>query len=213
MSRPNRFIAYVDIAGKTERCHVKNTGRCKELLTEGARVFLEKSENPKRTTAYDLIAVQKGEALVNIDSQAPNKVYCEWAEEHIPNLTLLKSEITHGDSRFDFYIEAERTRTFTEVKGVTLEKNGVVLFPDAPTERGVKHLNGLIKCVEEGFCAEVVFVVQMEQATYFCANEETHPAFAETLRKAQASGVSVRVFTCRVLPDEITICGEIEARI
>lgn len=213
LSRPNRFIAQVEIDGKMETVHVKNTGRCKELLIKGVRVYLEKSENPKRKTAYDLIAVYKGDMLVNIDSQAPNQIFAEWALRHIAGLTLLKPEVTHGDSRFDFYMEAQGKRTFIEVKGVTLEKDGVVLFPDAPTERGVKHLRGLERCVEEGFCAMAAFIVQMERANYFCPNAVTHPEFAEALSHARENGVSVLALSCRVAPDEIVAAREIETRI
>ena len=213
ISRPNRFIALVDIDGKTETVHVKNTGRCKELLTQGAEVFLEKSSNPCRKTQFDLVAVQKGDLLINMDSQAPNKIFAEWAKTHIEGLTLLKGEVTHGNSRFDFYLEAGTKRTFVEVKGVTLEKNGVVMFPDAPTERGLKHLRGLEKCIEEGFCAMAVFIVQMERANYFCANAETHLAFAQELSRAKQAGVSVLALNCRVLPGEITALHEIETRI
>ena len=213
ISRPNRFIALVDIDGKTETVHVKNTGRCKELLIQGAEVFLEKSSNPGRKTQFDLVAVQKGDLLINMDSQAPNKIFAEWAKTHIEGLTLLKSEVTHGDSRYDFYLEAGPKRIFVEVKGVTLEKNGVVMFPDAPTERGLKHLRGLEKCVAEGFCALLVFIVQMERANYFCANAETHLAFAEELRCAKQAGVCVSALNCRVLPDEIVALGEIETQI
>lgn len=213
LARPNRFIAYVDIEGKTEKCHVKNTGRCKELLIPGAIVYLEKRNQPNRKTQYDVIAVQKGKLLINMDSQAPNKVYAEWAKEHIEKLRFFKSEVFHGDSRFDFYYETDTKQTFVEVKGVTLEQDGVVKFPDAPTERGVKHLRGLMQCVKEGYGAEVVFVVQMEEAIYFCPNEETHAAFAKTLREAVEAGVTVRVFTCKVLPDTLEISREMEARI
>ncbi len=213
LSRPNRFIAQVEIDGKTETVHVKNTGRCKELLINGARVYLEKSGKPERKTQFDLVAVQKGERLINMDSQAPNKIFAEWANAHIEGLTLLKPEVTHGDSRFDFYMEAGKKRTFVEVKGVTLEKDGVVMFPDAPTERGLKHLRGLAKCVEEGFCAAAVFIVQMERANYFCANRDTHLAFAEELARAKQAGVSVLALNCSVTPEEIVALGEIETKI
>ena len=213
ISRPNRFIAYVNIDGKQEICHVKNTGRCREILVPGAKVYLEISENPNRKTAYDLIAVEKDNLLINIDSQAPNAVYFEWVKSQTEGLTYIKREVTHGDSRFDLYYEVNGEKVFAEVKGVTLERDGVVLFPDAPTERGIKHLNGLIACVEEGYAAEIVFVVQMKTANYFCPNEETHMAFAQKLREAKEKGVSVRVFTCHVLPEEIAINGEIEAKI
>ena len=157
ISRPNRFIAYVEIEGAVEVCHVKNTGRCRELLTPGAVVYLERSSNPQRKTKFDLIAVKKGDLLVNMDSQAPNKVFREFAESGIlwKDLTRIKGEYTWGDSRFDFLLEDEKGPIFVEVQGVTLEDNGVVRFPDAPTERGVKHLNGLKRAVEEGYRAAV----------------------------------------------------------
>lgn len=213
ISRPNRFIAKVEISGQTETVHVKNTGRCKELLLEGAKVFLERSGNPNRKTQFDLVAVQKGDLLINMDAQAPNKIFAEWAETHIDGLTLMKPEVTHGDSRFDFYMEAGLKRTFVEVKGVTLEQDGVVMFPDAPTERGLKHLRGLEKCVAEGFDALVVFIVQMERAAYFCANAKTHLAFAEELSRAKQAGVRVLALNCCVKPDEIMALGEIETKI
>ena len=213
ISRPNRFIAQVEIDGKIETVHVKNTGRCKELLIKGVKVFLERSENPNRKTQFDLVAVQKGDLLINMDAQAPNKIFAEWAEMHIDGLKFLKPEVTHGDSRFDFYMEAGLKRTFVEVKGVTLEQDGVVLFPDAPTKRGLKHLRGLRTCLKEGFDALVVFIVQMERAAYFCANAKTHLAFAEELRRAKQAGVRILALNCLVKPDEITALGEIETRI
>ena len=213
ISRPNRFIAHVEVGGTTEIVHVKNTGRCREILIPGTKVYLEISDNPNRKTAYDLIAAEKEKLLINIDSQAPNALYCVWVASHIEGLTYMKREVTHGDSRFDLYYEANGIKTFAEVKGVTLETNGIVRFPDAPTERGIKHLNGLIACVKEGYAAEVIFVVQMKKAKYFCPNEVTHPAFAQKLKEAKENGVSVRVFTCDVLPEEIAINGEIEAKI
>ncbi len=213
LSRPNRFIALVELDGKTETVHVKNTGRCKELLTENAVVYLEKSDNPQRKTKYDLIAVQKGNLLINMDAQAPNRVFAEWANENIEDLMLLKSEVTYGDSRFDFYLEIQNERAFVEVKGVTLEQDGVVMFPDAPTERGVKHLKGLRRAIKDGYGAMVVFVVQMEQAHLFCPNKATHPAFAEELKRAKDDGVIVRALNCKVCPDEIFAIGDIEIKI
>lgn len=213
LSRPNRFIAIVDVDGKIETVHVKNTGRCKELLTENALVYLEKSDNPQRKTKYDLIAVQKGKLLINMDSQAPNQVFAEWAKENIADLSLLRREVTYGDSRFDFYLEAGEERIFVEVKGVTLEQDGVVRFPDAPTERGVKHLKGLRRAVENGYGAMVVFIVQMEQAHLFCPNQNTHPAFAEELKRAQDQGVTIRALNCKVRPDELSVLGDIETKI
>lgn len=211
--RPNRFIALVEMDGKTETVHVKNTGRCKELLTENAVVYLEKSDNPQRKTKYDLIAVQKGNLLINMDAQAPNRVFADWAKENIEDLILLKPEVPYGDSRFDFYLETENERIFVEVKGVTLEQDGVVMFPDAPTERGVKHLKGLRRAVKDGYGAMVVFVVQMEQAHLFCPNKVTHPAFADELKHAKEDGVIVRALNCMVRPDEIIAIGDIQIKI
>lgn len=213
IERPNRFIAKVEIEGDIHTVHVKNTGRCKELLIKGATVFLEKSDNVNRKTQYDLIAVYKGDMLVNIDSQAPNKIFAEWANDNIPNLNLIKSEVMHGDSRFDFYIESGSKSIFAEVKGVTLEKDGVLLFPDAPTVRGLKHLRGLAQCISEGYDAMIVFVIQMERADYFCANSETHPEFAEELKRVYNAGVKVMALSCNVMPNEIVATSEIEIRI
>ena len=190
ISRPNRFIANVDIDGKIEVCHVKNTGRCRELLLPGVEVFLERSDKPERRTKYDLIAVKKGKMLINIDSQAPNKVFGEWIRrgDFFKNITLIKPECTYKNSRFDFYIEADGKKIFAEIKGVTLENNGVVLFPDAPTERGVKHLSELIEAKHCGFEAYVFFIIQMKECNYFTPNKETHPEFAEALSIAKRHG-------------------------
>lgn len=213
LSRPNRFIALVEMDGRIETVHVKNTGRCKELLTEKALVYLEKSNNPERKTKYDLIAVQKGNLLINMDAQAPNRIFAEWAKENMEDLMLLKPEVTYGDSRFDFYIEAGKKRIFVEVKGVTLEQDGVVMFPDAPTERGVKHLKGLRRAAKDGYGAMIVFIIQMEQARFFRPNRETHPAFAEELERAKDDGVVVRALNCMVRPNEIYAIGDIETKI
>lgn len=212
LARPNRFIAYVEIDGKPQICHVKNTGRCRELLTEGARVIVEKSDNPQRKTAYDLIAVYKGEELINIDSQAPNRVFGEWVKSGgcFESLTKIKPECTYGSSRFDFYLEADGKRIFAEVKGVTLEQDGVVLFPDAPTERGVKHLHELMQAKENGYDAYVFFVIQLKHCRYFTPNCETHPAFAEALRKAARHGVAVRAVNCNVTENELSIDHAVE---
>ena len=208
LSRPNRFIAEVEVEGKIEICHVKNTGRCKELLVPGVRVVLEKSSNSMRKTAYDLVAVYKNnKELFNIDSQAPNKVFGEWAKEsgYFGELSLLKPEKNFGKSRFDFYMESGNRKIFAEVKGVTLEKDGVLMFPDAPTERGVKHIKELCEAVKQGFEAYAVFVVQTEKALYFTPNRETHPEFAEALKKAEKSGVKIICLNCKVKPDELKI--------
>ncbi len=215
LSRPNRFVAQVELDGVETTVHVKNTGRCRELLVPGARVWLVKSDNPSRKTAYDLVAVEKGDRLINMDSQAPNAVFGEWAQAgcFVPGLTLLKPEYKHGDSRFDFYWEAGDRKGFVEVKGVTLEQNGAVYFPDAPTQRGIKHLHGLTTCLDEGYEAAVCFVIQMEQADFFSPNDETHPAFGEALRQAHAAGVRVLALSCSVTPDSLSISAPVPVRL
>ncbi len=270
LQRPNRFIAHVLISGKEEVCHVKNTGRCRELLIPGCTVYCAVSDNPQRKTKYDLIAVEKiiesqtvfanagtpsqkikqspetnSTLLVNMDSQAPNAAVKEWlrsGSSPFGNIDFLKPEYKYGNSRFDFYLECktETKRTgvssnstekteampvpteneithprkiFLEVKGVTLEDNGVVLFPDAPTERGVKHVRELIRCLEEGFETYVLFVVQMEHALYFIPNRKTHPQFADALCDAQNAGVHLLAFTCKVTPDEMKIDKELKVRL
>lgn len=215
ISRPNRFIAKVNIDGVEETVHVKNTGRCKELLVPGAKVYLEHFPNSKRKTAYDLVAVEKGSLLINMDSQAPNKMVGEWLREQEPfgKITLLKPEYTHGDSRFDFYMEMGERKLLLEVKGVTLEEDGVVKFPDAPTERGVKHIQGLIKCLEEGYEAAVLFVVQMQGARCFEPNWATQPEFGEALIKASEAGVKVLARECAVTKDSLRITDAVEVRL
>ena len=205
--RPNRFIAYVDVEGKTEVCHVKNTGRCRELLQEGVTVYLEKAVNPARKYQYSLISVEKGARLVNMDSSAPNKAVYEWLkkEEYFKNVTLIKPESTYGKSRFDFYFEYEGKKAYMEVKGVTLENEGVVSFPDAPTLRGVKHLNELCDCLEDGYEAYVMFVVQMKDVLYFTANGKNDPAFEKALKKSSEKGVKILCYDCEVKTDEMLI--------
>ncbi len=213
IDRPNRFIAHIEVEGQVEVCHVKNTGRCRELLTEGATVYVQRAQNPLRKTKFDLIAVKKGSRLINMDSQIPNRVFAEWAEEsgYFGEVTL-RPETTYQNSRFDFYIEAGKRKIFVEVKGVTLEEEGVVLFPDAPTERGVKHLNELVSAVSEGYEAYVFFIIQMEECRYFTPNRKTHPAFADALIKAQAAGVKVLALNCAVTPDSITAKDFVEIK-
>ncbi|MCL1977006.1 MAG: DNA/RNA nuclease SfsA [Candidatus Bathyarchaeota archaeon] len=207
LSRPNRFIAQIDLDGIKIVAHVKNTGRCKELLVSGVKVVLQKSNNLERKTVCDLIAVWKNGRLINIDSQAPNKVFLEYLQSGrcVNGVTLIKSEVTHGNSRFDFYVEAEERKIFIEVKGVTLEEDGVVLFPDAPTDRGVKHLNELAMCVREGYEAMVVFVIQMNNVCYFTPNNKTHPAFGEALVAAEKTGVRIIALDCMVTENSLTI--------
>ena len=211
LERPNRFIAYVEIEGKKETVHVKNTGRCKELLQPGAEVFLQKSDNPERKTQWDLIGVKKGKRMVNMDSQIPNKVVEEWIRKGnlFLNATLIKPEKTYKQSRFDLYVEEGERRIFMEVKGVTLEMDGVVKFPDAPTERGVKHLNELCEAVREGYEAYVFFVIQMKGVKYFTPNMATHAAFGEALEHAKEQGVHVLAYDCKVSKDSIEIGKEV----
>jgi len=206
LNRPNRFIAHIEIDGKEEICHVKNTGRCRELLIPGATVWCQKFDDPKRKTKFDLICVQKGDLLINMDSQAPNIAAKEWLlAGGLGEISELKPEYTHGDSRFDFSFLKDGKRYFLEVKGVTLEHDGVCSFPDAPTERGVKHLQGLTKAVQDGFGAFVLFVVQMADMKYLRPNDETDPAFGAALRKAAQSGVAILAMDCAVTPDSMTI--------
>lgn len=207
LSRPNRFIAMVEIQGREEKVHVKNTGRCRELLIPGTKVFLEEHDNPNRKTKYSLIGVMKGNVLVNMDSQAPNKVVGEWLSEGdiYQNLTLLKAEQKYGTSRFDFYMEGDGKRAFVEVKGVTLEEDHISRFPDAPTERGVKHIEELIQCMKEGYEAYIVFVIQMKGVKSFEPNDKTHREFGDALRKAVKKGVHVLAVDCQVKKDELEI--------
>lgn len=214
-ARPNRFVAQVLLDGQPVTVHVKNTGRCRELLVPGARVWLARSGNPKRKTAYDLVAVEKGTRLINMDAQAPNQVFGEWAAagHFVSGLTLLKPECRHGDSRFDFYWEAGARRGFVEVKGVTLERDGAVYFPDAPTQRGIKHLHGLAACLAEGYEGAVCFVIQMAEADFFSPNDLTHPAFGQALREAARAGVQVLARCCTVTPDSLTLAQEVPVRL
>ncbi len=206
ISRPNRFIAEVETEGRIETVHVKNTGRCRELLTEGAEVILEKfPESSHRKTRYDLIAVYKNGMLINMDSQSPNKAAAEFIPELFEGVTLVRPETVYGDSRFDFYIEAGERRIFMEVKGCTLETDGVCRFPDAPTQRGVKHVNELVKCLAEGYEAYILFVVQMEKARYFEPNADTHPEFAQALKSAVGKGVRILAYTCIVTENSMKI--------
>ena len=214
-ARPNRFVAQVELAGQPVTCHVKNTGRCRELLVPGAAVYLEESENPGRKTKFDLVAVEKGARLINMDAQAPNQVFREWAQagRFVPELTLLRPETKYGSSRFDFYWEAPGRRGFVEVKGVTLEEEGVVRFPDAPTLRGGKHLEELMAAREAGYEAAVCFVIQMEDVRWFEPNDRTHPLFGQTLRRAAQAGVQVLAQWCRVAPDRLDMGGAAPVRL
>ena len=215
VDRPNRFIAQVELNGRTEVCHVKNTGRCRELLVPGCRVYVQHQPSPARKTAYDLIAVEKEGRLINMDAGAPNQVFGEFvrAGRFLREWPLIRPETVHGDSRFDFYLEAPSRRLFVEVKGVTLEDGGVTRFPDAPTERGVKHLEGLARCVQEGYEAWAVFVIQMEGACRMEPNRRTHPAFADALRQAAQAGVHLLALDCRTEPARLEIRRPVEIRL
>lgn len=209
LRRPNRFIAHVALDGEEVICHVKNTGRCRELLVPGAEVWLECAANPNRKTAYDLIAVQKGPHLINMDAQAPNKVFAEWAKVFEPAMTSIKPEFTYGNSRLDFCLQTAEGLHLVEVKGVTLEENGHTRFPDAPTERGIKHLHTLMHAIEEGHRASAVFIIQMEDVLDFAPNDVTHPAFGEALRQAKAAGVEIVAVNCHVTPDSLQVLGRV----
>lgn len=216
-SRPNRFIANVEIDGELTTVHVKNTGRCKELLTQDATVYLEKSDNPSRKTAYDLVAVQKGKRLINMDSQIPNKAVEEWIRSGglLGKNPLVKAESAFGKSRFDFYVESENLcrKAYVEVKGCTLENDGVCMFPDAPTERGVKHIKELAECVKSGYEAYIIFLIQMNNVKYFTPNYDTHRAFGEALAEAQKKGVTILAFDSIVTPDSIGLNKPVEIRL
>ena len=206
LARPNRFIAHVEISGKTEICHVKNTGRCRELLPAGAKVWCQPAQTPNRKTPFDLICVEKGRRLINMDSQAPNAAAKEWLlNGGLGKIENLKAETVIGDSRFDFSFTKDGTPCYLEVKGVTLEQDGVCAFPDAPTQRGAKHLKGLAQLAQAGFGAYVLFVIQMSDVKFLHPNDATDPAFAQTLREAVQSGVTILAMDCAVTPDSMTI--------
>lgn len=215
LSRPNRFIANVEIDGKAEVCHVKNTGRCKELLVEGCTVWLEHSDSASRKTAFDLVAVEKGDRLINMDSQAPNKAVGEWLREKNPfgEGFSVYPEKKYGNSRFDFYLESQDRKIFMEVKGCTLEKDGVVLFPDAPTLRGVKHIEELSHCLDEGYESYIMILVQMSDVKYFTPNYDTHPEFGETLEKASRKDVKILCYDCNVTHDSMTVGKPVKVKL
>lgn len=215
IKRLNRFSAVVDIHGVQELVHVKNTGRLEELLLPGAAVYLKYSENPARKTRWDLISVENQGQIVNIDSQAPNRVFGEWVRQggFRKDVCVVRPEFTYGDSRFDFRLECEKNVQFVEVKGVTLLRDGCACFPDAPTERGVKHLHGLMRAVEEGYEAAAVFVIQMKRAQALCPNDETQPAFGQALRQAAAAGVQLFAYDCRVTEQTLEIDAPVPVRL
>ena len=211
LARPNRFVAKVQINGQIETVHVKNTGRCRELLVPGTTVYLAEGTNPARKTRYDLIAVEKAGRIINMDSQAPNQVFREWAAagKFLPDVTAVRGEYQYGASRLDFCLETEKGLHLVEVKGVTLEDDNAARFPDAPTERGIKHIRELQRAVAEGLEATLVFVVQMEGIQSVAPNDETHPAFGAALREAAAAGVRVCAYDCTVTPDSLCIRQEV----
>lgn len=215
LERPNRFVAYVELSEKREICHVKNTGRCRELLLPGAEIYVQRQNNPARKTPLDLIAVKKGDRLINMDSQAPNRVTAEWLRTggFCSQDAMIRPECRYGNSRFDFYIEDGKRKIFMEVKGVTLEEEGIVRFPDAPTERGVKHIQELIECKKAGYEAYIFFVIQMKNVRFMEPNDRTHPEFGEALRKAAAEGVGIFARDCLVEPDKLVIDQEVEVRL
>ena len=211
INRPNRFIANVNVGGKEEVVHVKNTGRCKELLLDGTSVYLNRSDNEERKTKYDLVAVEKntenGTLLINMDSQIPNDVAEEWLKrgELFSKNAKIQREVKYKNSRFDFYVEDGNRKAFLEVKGVTLERNGVAYFPDAPTERGIKHLTELIDAKENGYESYVLFIIQMDEIDLFKPNDETHKAFGDALRNAENKGVKILAYNSTVTPNSIEI--------
>lgn len=203
ISRPNRFIAKISVNGREETVHVKNTGRCRELLVPGAEVILERAENENRKTKFDLVSVYKGDRLINMDSQAPNKIAGELLHKLFPGAEI-KPEQKYKNSRIDFFINDNGTEIFTEVKGVTLEENGIAMFPDAPTERGVKHVRELTESVKEGYEACILFIVQMKGIRLLTPNYTTHREFGEALKDAYKAGVKIIAYDCKVSEDEVT---------
>lgn len=214
LKRPNRFIAIVNLDNKEETVHVKNTGRCKELLIEGAKVILEKSNNPKRKTRYSIIAVYKGNMLINMDSQVPNAVVAEALKEgkilEIGGVSLIKREVIYSKSRFDIYYEKDEKKGFIEVKGVTLERDGVALFPDAPTIRGSRHVHEMIKAKQEGYEANLILLIQMDGIEYFMPNREMDKLFAEALTLANENGVNIMAYSSVVKENSISIGKKIK---
>jgi len=214
LKRPNRFIAHVLIDSKEEICHVKNTGRCQELLPYGASVWCERNDNPARKTAFDLIAVQKGSRLINMDSQAPNAAAKKWLEQGgLGSIENLRPESRHGDSRFDFSFTKDGIPCFLEVKGVTLETDGICAFPDAPTLRGAKHLRELTRLSEAGYGAYILFVIQMSDVLYLRPNDATDPAFAQALREADQGGVHILAMDCAVTPDSMVLRSPVDIQL
>lgn len=220
IERPNRFIAYCEVNGERVKVHVKNTGRCKELLIPGCTVYLEYDANPKRKTHYSLISVQKGERLINMDSQVPNKIFYEAFQQGKLTLPDLRGQViqwkpekTYKHSRFDAYIETIQEKAFIEIKGVTLEEKGIVKFPDAPSERALKHVEELIQALEEGYKAYLIFIVQMKGVLYFTPNTATQEAFAKIVQRAAGKGVHILAYDCELTEEMIKIGEEVEVRL
>lgn len=220
ISRPNRFIAEVEIDGKIEIAHVKNTGRCKELLVPGATVYLDEPNTPGRKTRFDLVAVKKirddgSELLINMDSQAPNQAALEFLSKStlFPNATRIRREVTMGKSRFDFCIEEGDRVTYLEVKGCTLENHGIATFPDAPTERGVKHIEELTELKKQGFGAAILFIIQMKEINEFTPNDAMHPKFGDALRSAREAGVDIYAYDCIITPDSMTVDSPVKVKL
>jgi sugar fermentation stimulation protein A len=214
LRRDNRFVAHVEIGGQEEVCHVKNTGRCRELLPPGAKVWCQVSDNPKRKTKYDLITVEKGPYLINMDSQAPNRAAEEWLRGGgLGQAELIRPEQKFGASRFDFYLERQGRPMYLEVKGVTLEENGVCRFPDAPTERGAKHLRELVEAKKQGYDAAVLFVIQMKPVLWLEPNDGTDPEFGKALRAAAAAGVEILAMDCNISEDTMVIADPVTVRL
>lgn len=205
--RPNRFIAMVEIDGKIEKCHVKNTGRCKELLIPGVTVYLQEQDKATRKTKYDLISVEKGERIINMDSQVPNRLVYDWIVDgnYFEDIVHIQREKTYGNSRFDIYLETKDKKVFIEVKGVTLESKDVAMFPDAPTLRGIKHIEELSKSIKEGYEAYVFFVIQMDNIIKFKPNDETHPEFGQALKLAKSQGLNILAYDCKIQADRLKI--------
>lgn len=218
IDRPNRFTAHAELIGESVICHVKNTGRCRELLVPGATVWLsDERDNKNRKTPFDLIAVKKGERLINMDSQAPNKAAAELLRRLYPD-AVITAEVTVGESRIDFRVEStdgdgSKSIRYIEVKGVTLEKDGIVMFPDAPTDRGIKHLETLASCAERGISASVLFIIQMKDVSLFQPNRETHPAFADKLKEVSSRGVDIWAYDCEVTPDSMTVRDSVSVKL
>lgn len=214
LRRPNRFIAIVELEGREEICHVKNTGRCRELLVPGCTVWCQRAHSTKRKTSFDLIAVEKGKRLINMDSQAPNLATAEWLKSGgLGNCQNIRPEQKFGSSRFDFYLEREGKPMYLEVKGVTLENGGVCRFPDAPTQRGARHIRELMEAKRQGFAAGILFVIQMSGVKYIEPNDETDPEFGEALREASAHGVEILAMDCSVTPEHMEIAAPVEVRL